>query len=45
LVTAAVRTGLDVVNFQSGLERAAADFTGTPADIRIPAARWGVLEC
>jgi hypothetical protein len=45
LVAATVCTGLDVVNFQSRLERAAADFTGTPADIRIPAACGGVLEC
>jgi hypothetical protein len=45
LVTATVRTSLDVMDFQSGLERAAADFTGTPADIRIPAASGGVLEC
>jgi hypothetical protein len=33
------------MDFQSGLERAAADFTGTPADVRIPAACGGVLEC
>jgi hypothetical protein len=45
LVAATVRTSLDVVDFQSGLERAAADFTGTPADVRIPAACGGVLEC